>query len=159
MPHNTPISVAQAQDVTHDMQELGGSLIKHGKKVDRFIALVKFLIVAVIVAGLVGAVGIVVAVLARQSVLDMRVQRDEARIVACNSFNDQLDLVELAIVNAASGAIRTLVQEPTLTTEQQQRFDRYVEALESQTDATLGPARRDCTPAGIDAFYNPPDPD
>jgi hypothetical protein len=153
MPHNTPISVAQATDVTKDMHDLGLALTKHGKKVDRFIGLVKVLIVAVIVAGLVGTAGIVLAFLARQSVTDMRVQRDEARVVACNSFNDQLDLVELAIVNAASGAIRSLVQEPTLTPEQQTKFDRYVEVLEAQTDATLDPARRDCTPAGIEAFY------
>jgi hypothetical protein len=153
MPHNTPISVAQASDVTRDMHNLGLALNEHGKKVDRFIGLVKVLIVAVIVAGLVGTAGIVLAVLARQSVTDMRVQRDEARVVACNSFNDQLDLVEQAIVNASSAAIRTLAPEPTLTPEQQARLNVYVAALEAQTDATLDPARRDCTPAGIEAFY------
>lgn len=120
-------------------------------------------VVAVIAASLgllVGAIGIFQARDARkaadqaQNAIDAVTQaRNEARVVACQSDNDHVTGTNNLVV-AMEGVIALVnAPNPDRTPEQQTQIDKFIQ----DSIAELETARedlRDCSPEGIDAYYN-----
>lgn len=111
-------------------------------------------VAALIVAVAVGIGTFLAVATNRDSIDDIESSRAEARVVTCDNHNALLDLTQAAIVRAASKSLVALVPAgQEITPEQQVRLDAYTEALTRETTAELAPARRDCSPEGIAAFY------
>lgn len=148
MPHNTPISVARADEVVEEMHILRTALEDHGADLAKYRKAVKVLTVAVIVAVMVGAVGIVSAVRAQNAIDSILAVRSESRLSACVQDNVVTEKVRVAVAQS----LLALVPEGTvLDAEQQGRVDRYAAEVERLLEY------RDCSMAAVDLYYeNPP---
>lgn len=100
-----------------------------------------------------GIIGTIAGFRAQIAIDEMRHQRSEARITACRNDNDTAEKI-----NHLGGALKQIITfatppNPARTPEQQMRAEQFVAQADGVVDDAKVPPR-DCSPAGIEAFYS-----
>lgn len=107
-----------------------------------------------VVAAIVGCIGTWAGLGARHAIDEMKAQRRESRVTACRSYNDDL----AANVNKLNDRTQNLLRSatasnPNRTPEQQATVDQFLQNELDEYEQIKVPLR-DCSPAGIDAYYS-----
>lgn len=158
---------AHVQELTNELTETREVMVIENEKRDIRIAtnrrLNKTAIATAAVGVLAGLIGIGSAVhfanqaTERGHALSAQVARNEhdraeARVTGCNQYNEQQRAAYAAELVQARILVRALVPNLAVAdAETRERVDKYL--VEHDTQSAISHTERDCSPAGIEAYY------
>lgn len=132
------------------------ALRDHGRRLARLAVLATVSVGIAVVGLIVGGIGVKAAAEANRASDDLgafvastEVERASQRVAACVQFNVQ----RAETRGAMKLSLRALGPPGVLTPEQMAVFEKYNAAVDLQLPF------RDCSPAGLDAYYKSPPPD